>query len=92
MKLLSIIIGLALLVSASPSYAGGIVMMGGGVAAVGGETEPASGTVILGSSSATNYTVDWIYPSVSEEIFNTPRLPLHGANLHPAPQLHPCPH
>jgi len=31
MKLFSIIIGLALLVSALPSYAGGIVMMGGGV-------------------------------------------------------------
>ncbi len=51
MKLLSIIIGLALLVSASPSYAGGIVMMGGGVAAVGGDTEPASGTVIIGTST-----------------------------------------
>lgn len=46
------------------------MMMGGGVAPVGGETEPASGTVILGSSSATNYTEDWVYPSVYEEIFN----------------------
>ena len=35
MKLSALVIGLALLASALPSYAGGIVMMGGGVAATG---------------------------------------------------------
>lgn len=68
MKILKIL--LLLLISPALCLAGShsVQIMQG--SAGGGSTEPASGTVILGSTTTTSYTESFFYPIAYEELFN----------------------